>query len=231
MSSVSFCSKPVALCRYPSYSGRFEDPWADEETVLGHPEKEVLSYLETCASTLGLALDLEAKVRALETLRSVTLAEGGGIIAASTAKTTTGSASSYALGELDGDSGNDVGVRKDGGIDRGESVSNNTATVSSAQDVYATVTTALSRALVHCKRFEVCCGDQKGDHEIGARDVLVVPIRPDEGLHSVRLRSIFFHVGRYAFRLKNPSSGVCLEKISKVGPHGRGGEAGGFESP
>lgn len=28
--------------------------------------------------------------------------------------------------------------------------------VSSAQDVYSAVTTALSQALVHCKRFEVC---------------------------------------------------------------------------
>eukprot|EP00752_Nemacystus_decipiens_P007665 g6853.t1 len=110
---------------------RFEDPWADEETVLGHPEKDVLSYLETCASALGLALDLEAKICALRTLRSVTAEESGGA------------------------SANDSGILKNRVVEGGGGSRNNTATVSSAQEVYAAVTAALSRALVHCKRFEV----------------------------------------------------------------------------
>lgn len=132
------CFVPIAvrlLC--PPSSGRFEDPWADEETVLGHPEKDVLSYLETCASALGLALDLEAKNCSLRTLRSVT------------------------AGEIGAGSGKDSGVQKNGVVESAEGSINKTATVSSAQDVYAAVTTALSRALVHCKRFEVCRGKPK----------------------------------------------------------------------
>jgi len=78
----SLCHSIVALLSLspPLYPfllrGRFEDPWADEETVLGHPEKDVISYLETSASALGLALDREAKTRALRALRSVTVEEG-----------------------------------------------------------------------------------------------------------------------------------------------------------
>lgn len=159
-----FCNRfvpiPVlSLCR-PS-SGRFEDPWADEDTLLGHPEKDVLSYLETCASALGVALDLEAKIGALRKLRSVTLRGAGEGIAVSRAKLTTGNASSSALGEFGRLARNDSDVLKNGAAERGNGVKNKTVTLSSAQDVYAAVTTALSRALVHCKRFEVCGGKRK----------------------------------------------------------------------
>lgn len=137
----------LSLC--PPSSGRFEDPWADEETVLGHPEKDVLTYLETCASALGLALDLEAKISALRALRATALGDGDGGIAASTECSTTGSASSSTMGEFGG-----------------EGVRNKPATISSAKDIYAAVTTALSRALVHCKRFEVRGGKPYGQRQV-----------------------------------------------------------------
>lgn len=143
----------------PPTSGRFEDPWADEEMVLGHPEKEVLSYLDTCASALGLALDLEAKICALRTLRSATLGDGSGATAAPTATPATASASSSGSGESGADLRNSSGTRKDEAARAGEGVRHKPGTtVSSTQDVYAAVATALSRALVHCKRFEVSTG-------------------------------------------------------------------------
>lgn len=158
----SFVDQPVLSLRPPSL-GRFEDPWADEETVLGHPGKDVLSYLETCASALGVALDLEAKKGALRTLRSLTLRVVGGDLAASTKNT---SASLPSGGKVEEGSGRGTGAEKNGERDRGDGVGKKIGAISSAQDVYAAVTTALSQALVHCKRFEVRGGKQRGKSQV-----------------------------------------------------------------
>lgn len=202
----------LSLC--PRSSGRFEDPWADEESVVGHPEKDVLSYLETCASALGLALDLEAKICALRTLSSVTLTDGGGGMAPPKATPTSGPASSSALGEFGGGSGKCSGVRSDGVAERGEGVKNKTATISSVQDVYASITTALSQALVHCKRFEVCGGEiQEGLH-----------VGSTKGL----LRSSYLDSSPLRFRSKVYHVPVCIAVLIPVKNHASGGCSGSW---
>ncbi|CAM9191404.1 unnamed protein product, partial [Ectocarpus sp. 13 AM-2016] len=135
---------------------RFEDPWADEETVMWHPEKDVLAYLETCASELGLALDREAKSRALQRLRSITLDED---TAVATAPSRPTSSSTPAAGKTPG--GGVRAAKRDGG----EKSRDEGASVSSAQDVYAAVATSMSQALVHCTRFEVWEVTQPCDEE------------------------------------------------------------------
>ncbi|CAM9127974.1 unnamed protein product, partial [Hapterophycus canaliculatus] len=139
---------------------RFEDPWADEETVTWHPEKDVVAYLETSASALGLALDREAKASALRTLRSMVLEEGSQDPVIATAMTPTGGgpSSSPAVVARGGMIRSSV-TEKDGPVKMGKGGTKDKLegayAVPSAQDVYSAVTTALSQALVHCKRFEV----------------------------------------------------------------------------
>lgn len=137
----------LARCR----PARFEDPWADEETVTWHPEKDVLAYLETCASELGLALDREAKTRALRRLRSITLDEDTAVAPASSRP---GTSSPPAAGKTPGGGVPKYGTAK---RDGGEKSRHESASVSSAQDIYAAVANSMSQALVHCTRFEVCC--------------------------------------------------------------------------
>ncbi len=151
--SPSLHPPPPTLCRL---WGRFEDPWADEDTVRGHPEKDVISYLETSASALGLALDREAKTLALRTLRSLTVVEGVDAGATTEAKTAADRPASppAAEGLQTGTARNGSGVHEDIASERYGEVKN-FGRISSVQDVYAAVTTALSEALVHCKRFEV----------------------------------------------------------------------------
>lgn len=127
----------------------------------------MLTYLETCATALGLALDQEAKTCALRMLQSVTLREE---VAATTKPAAAARASTATTnGRASSDTGEPFsgGVGKGGGAMLGKNGAAKKGregegkedrggpTVSSAQDLYAAVTTTLSRALVHCKRFEV----------------------------------------------------------------------------
>ena len=117
---------------------RFEEPSTDKEAVMFHPEDDVRSFLEDCASSLGLALDREVKNRALRRLHSVCFAESG---SATTVSPDGGGG--------DGQTSR-CPVEEDCAVKNGGD-----RIISSVEDIYAAATAALSEALVHCKRFEV----------------------------------------------------------------------------
>lgn len=113
---------------------RFEEPWADEAMIARHPENDVRTFLEDSAVALGLVLDREAKTRALLELRSIRLADDA---------------------EQNSAGGDNVRSVSGAGdmkrIVKGE----RDRVIACAEDVYAAVVETLSKALVHCQRFEV----------------------------------------------------------------------------
>lgn len=115
---------------------RFEEPWADEIMIAQHPETDIRTFLEDSAVSLGLVLDREAKTRALLELRSIHLADDA-------EQTSAGCHNARGVSGA-----GDMKYTAKGKRARG---------ISCAEDVYAVVIGALSKALVHCQRFEVRC--------------------------------------------------------------------------
>lgn len=119
---------------------RFEDPWAEEENIRFHPDNDVRLFLEACASSLGHALDREAKACALRKLQSVRLAVNG----------------TFAIAVLPEGVGEEGQVSSCTSLETGKSEKEDeTRVLSSLVDIYAATTAALSEGLVHCGRFEV----------------------------------------------------------------------------
>lgn len=116
------------------YSVSFEEPWADDEMVAQHPESDVRTFLEASAASLGLVLDREAKIRALQGLCSISIGNEEGKPSSRIDKASMSATPGDR--ESSGKEGDDGNIR-------------------CAEDVYAAVVTALSQALVHCERFEV----------------------------------------------------------------------------
>lgn len=122
---------------------RFEEPSAEEENVKFHTEDDVRAFLEARASSLGYALDREAKDRALRKLQSVRLAVNGTF--------------ATAVPPEDVGEGGQASSCSSLGIGKSEK-EGKTRVISSVEDIYAAATAALSEGLVHCRRFEVWRG-------------------------------------------------------------------------
>lgn len=121
---------------------RFEDARAENDAVAVHPENGVHAFLETCASSLGLALDREAKTCALRTLRSFVLDEDTMASVSSAGGGQSSSKGRKLVTPCGGDGGNTASQKK-GDV------------ISSTESIFAAVSGALTKALVHCERFEV----------------------------------------------------------------------------
>lgn len=114
----------------------FDKSQATSSSAVQYANDDIRKFLEMSAAQLGLALDREAKSRALEGLRR-SVVEGGAHCSDTQTEKIRGIESPENL----------EGAWVTKGEDR--------SIISSAKDVYAAVTTALARALVHCERFEV----------------------------------------------------------------------------
>lgn len=144
-------------------------------TILRHPESDVSTFLEACAASLGLVLDRDAKSRALLELRSIRLAEdnvdgknvfsaiGGGKKPASPPLRSPDGINLDSIAKSERKVGNQATTRSPRSTASMKGRDANTSRrpgsgdpeIRCADDVYAAVATALSKALVHCQRFEV----------------------------------------------------------------------------
>lgn len=140
-----------------------------------HPESDVSTFLEACAASLGLVLDRDAKTRALLELRSIRLADGDvdekNILSAIGGDNNTAmwpprspdGINHNSIANNEGKAGDQTATRspRSAGDMKGRDVKTSGRSgggdqaITCAEDVYAAVATALSKALVHCQRFEV----------------------------------------------------------------------------
>lgn len=114
----------------------FENSQTTSSSAVQYANDDIRKFLEMSAAQLGLALDREAKSRALEGLRRSVVEDGAHCSNMQTEKI-GGIESPETLEEARDTKGEDRPI------------------ISSAKDVYAAVTTAIAKALVHCERFEV----------------------------------------------------------------------------